>query len=426
MAKRALTLAPLLVAGLLSVLPVSARGQHALEFAGQYKSFFVVFHLPDYAGPEVLPQPPDWGAVYNRLRLKFFWRDRNWLAVHAAYDLSPRVQDPALFRDQLTLTGVNPARYRIADLNRRLHPGRDEQISSFAVFQNLDRLLLELKTAPVDILIGRQAIAWGNSRVLNPTDVLAPFVFQDLDTEERVGVDAMRMRVPLSALAELDVGYVFGEDFAFAQSAFFTRAKFYHVRTDVALLLLGFRGNVLAGIDLARSLGGAGLWLEAAYVFADRLQASAVGEARNYFRGTAGLDYSFSSRTYGFVEYHYSEAGAGNTRHYLDNLSATAFREGAVYLLGRHYLAPGLVYQISPLLTLNMQALCNLDDASLFLSAQLEHNLAPNVYLAAGTFFSAGKRPEIKSSDAFFPTLRLHSEFGTYPDLYFSAIRIYF
>ncbi len=426
MAKRAPTWLSLLCIALGVWLPSPIHGQQVVEWAGQYKSFFIVFHLPDFAGSAVLPLSQDLGAVNNRLRLKFSLRPSNRLAFHVAYDLLPRVQDPALFRDQLTLTGVNPARYRIFDLNRRLHPGRDEQVSSFAVFQNLDRLLLELKTAPVDILIGRQAIAWGNSRVLNPTDVLAPFVFQDLDTEERVGVDAVRVRVPLSALAELDAGYVFGEEFAVAQSAFFTRAKFYHAKTDVALLLLGFRGNVLAGIDLARSLGGASLWLEAAYVFADRLQASALGEARNYFRGTAGLDYSFSGRTYGFVEYHYSEAGAGNTRHYLDNLSATAFREGAVYLLGRHYLAPGLVYQISPLLTLNMQALCNLNDTSLFLSAQLEHNLAPNVYLAAGTFFSAGKRPEIETGDAVFPILRLHSEFGTYPDLYFSAIRIYF
>lgn len=426
MASRAPALALLLVAGLLGVAPVPARGQQTVEFAGQYKSFFVVFHLPDYAGPEVLPQPPDLGAVYNRLRLKFSWRDRNWLAVHAAYDLAPRVQDPVLFGNRLTLTDIDPWQYRAADFNARLYPGKDSQVGSFAVFQNLDRMLVELKTAPADILIGRQPIAWGSSRVLNPTDVLAPFVFQELDTEERVGVDAVRVRVPLSALAELDAGYVFGEDFAFEQSAFFTRAKFYRAKTDVALLLLGFRGNLLAGIDLARSLGGAGLWLEAAQVFADRLQESAAGDARDYFRGTAGLDYSFSGRTYGFVEYHYSEAGAGNAGHYLDNLAGTAFREGAVYLLGRHYLAPGLVYQISPLLTLSTQALCNLNDASLFLSAQLELNLAQNVYLAAGAFISAGKQPEIKTSDAVFPTLRLHSEFGTYPDLYFSALRIYF
>ncbi len=426
MAKRAPALALLLVAGLLGVPPLPAHGQQAVDFAGQYKSFFVVFHLPAYDGPQILPQAADLGAVYNRLRLKFSWRDRNWLAVHAAYDLAPRVQDPALFGKRLTLTGVDPRQYRAADFNARLYPGKDSQVGSFAVLQNLDRMLVELKTAPADILIGRQPIAWGSSRVLNPTDVLAPFVFQELDTEERVGVDAVRVRVPLSALAELDAGYVCGEDFAFQQSALFMRAKFYWARTDVALLLLGFRGNLLAGIDLARSLGGAGLWLEAAHVLAERLQESAAGGAHDYFRGTAGLDYSFSGRTYAFVEYHYNGAGAANAGDYLDHLAATAFREGAVYLLGRHYLAPGLVHQISPLLTLSTQALCNLNDASLFLSAQVEHNLAQNVYLAAGAFFSAGQRPEIKISDAVFPALRLHSEFGTYPDLYFTAIRIYF
>ncbi|MDZ7267673.1 MAG: hypothetical protein ONB48_16370 [candidate division KSB1 bacterium] len=426
MASQAPACALLLLGSVLIVLPLPTHGRQAVACAGQYKSFFVVFHLPDYDSPAALPLPTDWGAVYNRLRLQLSWQHSDWLVLHAAYDLSPRVQDPVLFENRLTPTGIDPAKYRAVDLRARLHPGRDSEVGSFAIFQNLDRMLVELKTAPADILIGRQPIAWGSSRVLNPTDVLTPFVFQELDTEERVGIDAVRVRVPLSALAEFDAGYVFGENFAFTQSAFFTRAKFYRAKTDVALLLLGFRGNLLVGIDLARSLGGAGLWLEAAQVFTDRLQESAGEAAPDYFRGTAGLDYSFSGGTYGFVEYHYSTAGAGNAEHYLRSLTAPAFQEGAVYLLGRHYLAPGLVFQISPLLTLSTQALCNLNDASLFLAAQWEYNLAQNVYLAAGAFFSSGKRPEITSYDAVFPTLRLHSEFGTYPDLYFTAIRIYF
>ena len=53
-----------------------------------------------------------------------------------------------------------------------------------------------------------QAIAWGSAFVINPTDVIAPYVYNALDQEERYGVDALRVRVPTGALSETDLGYV--------------------------------------------------------------------------------------------------------------------------------------------------------------------------------------------------------------------------
>jgi hypothetical protein len=316
--------------------------------------------------------------------------------------------------------------YRTFDFDARLYPAEDEKVGSFGIFHNLDRALIEFKTAPADIMIGRQAIAWGSARVLNPTDVIAPFAFQELDKEERTGVDAVRVRVPLNALSEFDGGYVFGEDFKLDRSAFFARGKFYLAKTDATFLLAGFRENFLAGIDIARSIGGAGFWLESAYVFADLLNDYSTGKANNYFRGTIGVDYSFSGKTYGFLEYHFSGAGASEPEDYLKNLSQPAFTEGAVYLLGRHYLAPGLTHQITPLIAFSGQALFNLGDRSAFLAHQVEYNIAQNIYISAGVFVGIGKRPEIVSTEAASSPLQFHSEFGGYPDIYFSSFRIYF
>ncbi len=387
--------------------------------------------------PAFIPKQPDIGAVNNRLRLKLFYDPRHWLSFNAAYDFSPRIQDPLLFGEQPILVGINPLSYRAFDFDNRLYPGKNGPVGSFGIFHNLDRAQITVKTAPADVIIGRQAIAWGSARVLNPGTFDACSItssyflrrrdsFQELDTEERVGVDAVRIRAPLSALAELDAGYVFGSDFHFDQSAFFVRSKFYFAQTDVALLLLGFRENFLAGIDIARSIGGAGFWLEGAYVFAGFGDGKAKGSANDYFRGTVGLDYSFSSRAYGFCEYHFSSASAGRPEEYLKNLSKPAFTDGAVYLMGRHYLAPGLTYQITPLITCASQALFNLGDQSLFFSPQLEYNIAQNIYVAAGAFFGLGKRPEIKIGSSANPALQFHSELGGYPDIYFSSFRIYF
>lgn len=406
--------------------PLLSFADQPLSLNGYYKNFFVIYNLPNYKKPALIPDQPDLGAVSNRLRLKLFYNLNDRLSFNVAYDFSPRIQDPALFATPPIMVGINSLSYRAVDFAARLYPAEDEKVGSFGIFHNLDRAQVEIKTAPADIVIGRQAMAWGSARVLNPTDIMAPFAFQELDTEERIGVDAVRIRVPLNTLAEFDAGYVFGKDFRFKQSAFFMRTKFYAARTDVALLLLGFRENFMAGCDIARSFGGAGFWLESAYVFVDLLNEDSFGKTNDYFRGTVGLDYSFSGKIYGFCEYHFSAAGAGKPEEYLKNLSKPAFTEGAVYLMGRHYLAPGVTYQMTPLLTGTAQALFNLGDPSAFLAPQVEYNIAQNIYVAAGAFFGIGKRPEIAITNAATPALQFHSEFGGYPDIYFSAFRIYF
>lgn len=405
---------------------ISAFAQQPISLDGYYKSFFVVFHLPEYIKPAFIPDLPDLGAVNNRLRLKLSGRIQDRFSAHLAYDFAPRVQDPLLFDSQLLPAAIDPLQYRAFDFEPRLYPSENENVGSFAIFHNLDRVVLDVKTAAADFAVGRQAVAWGSARVINPTDIIAPYAFQELDREERIGVDAVRVRVPVNALSELDAGYIFGKNFNFDQSAFFARSKLYVARTDISLLLLGFRENLLAGIDLARSLGGAGFWLESAYVFADLFGDYTSGKVSDYLRSSIGLDYSFSSKTYGFIEYHFSGAGASRPQDYLNRLTTTAFTEGAVYLVGRHYLAPGLVYQLSPLLISTTQALFNVGDRSVYLSTQVEYNLAQNIYLAGGMFLGLGKRPEILLTGAASAGMRWHSEFGSYPDFFFTAFRVYF
>ncbi|MDZ7344408.1 MAG: hypothetical protein ONA90_07820 [candidate division KSB1 bacterium] len=405
------------------VWPRAGFTDDPISIHGYYKTFFVVFDLPQLIAPFPLPAQPLRGAVDNRFRFKLGYAPTPWLASDVAYDFSPQVRDPLLFTEQIIFIGINPTRYRAIDFNSRLYPAVGDSIGSFGIFHNLDRAVVTLKTSPVDILIGRQVVAWGSARVLNPTDVIAPFTFEELDKEERFGVDAVRLRMPLGALTEIDAGYIFGKDFRFEESAFFVRHKFYTAKTDIALLLLGFRNHLLVGFDLARALGGAGLWFEAAQVLTQVFNEHPTGEKKHYFRGTAGFDYSFSGKTYGFIEYHYNGAGANQPQHYWANLSTPAYLDGAVYLFGKHYVVPGLVYQLSPLVTFSSQALWNLSDWSLNWALRVEYNLAQNIHLAAGTLMGFGKNPEIAISPL---GLRFHSEFGAYPDIYFSSFRIYF
>jgi len=397
-----------------------------IKVNGYYKSFFTGFKMAGYRSETGEPEEPAIGAVNNRLRLKLSTGFSKWLAFEAAYDFSPRIQDPVLFQEGIFFAAIDPVGYRVDDFSDRIYPGKGEAVSSFGIFHNLDRCFFTIKTAVADIFIGRQAIAWGSGHFINPTDVIAPFTFNELDTEERRGVDAVRVRIPLGMMDELDLGYVPGKNFKFENSAFYVRGKTYFMKTDAAILLMGFRENLLIGVDVTRSIGGAGAWVEAAYVdpdFFNKGKEQLMAE-KSYFRASVGMDYTFTGKLYGFFEYHFNSAGKKKPGDYTDVFTSTAFTEGAAYLMGQHYLNLGMTYQVSALIPFTGLVFINLNDGSVTFSPMLEYNIAENIYLGGGAYIGIGKRPEMVdfSSGAF----RFHSEFGAYPAMFYTSFRVYF
>jgi hypothetical protein len=393
---------------------------------GYYKLFSTGFKMPDYRLETGEQEEPAIGAVNNRLRMKLSIAVSKWLSFEAAYDFSPRIQDPLLFQEGIFFAAIDPVGYRVDDFSDRIYPAKGEAVSSFGIFHNLDRCFFTIKTSVADIFIGRQAIAWGSGHFINPTDVIAPFTFNELDTEERRGVDAVRVRIPLGMMDELDLGYVPGKDFKFKNSAFYVRGKTYLLKTDAAFLLMGFRENLLIGLDVTRAIGGAGAWFEAAYVDPDffNKDKEQFMDEKSYFRASVGMDYTFTGKLYGFFEYHFNSAGKKKPGDYTDVFYSTAFTEGATYLLGQHYLNLGMTYRVSALVPFTGLVFINLNDGSVTLSPVLEYNIAENIYLAGGAYVGIGKRPEIV--DLSTGTFRFHSEFGAYPAMFYTSFRVYF
>ena len=380
--------------------------------SGYYKNFFTAFDSS-------LPETPVTGVVVNRLRLNLSYAPTDSFSFAFAYDFTPRVQDPSLFSQSPFAIGTASSRYRVADFDSLLYPGKDEPMGSVGIYHNLDRAAVQFSTDFADISIGRDAIAWGAARIINPTDVVAPFNYDQLDTEDRVGVDAVRIRIPVGILGEVDTGYIFGTNFDFDKSAIFLRTQLNAAETDFSILLLEFQRDLLVGLDIARGIGGAGFWLETAYVFTDPFDDRRIA-SDDYLRTSFGLDYSFSGETYAFIEYHFNGAGTDKPDNYLTNLDRSAYTRGGVYLLGVHYLAPGISHQLTPLISISGQMLFNLSDPSTWIAPQIAYNIAEDIHLSVGGFISLGKRP--KDDDL----TQLPSEFGSYPNLFFSSFRVYF
>ena len=396
----------------LMVGPLSGIADAEFQFGGYYKNFSTIFNSP-------VPETAMSGVVVNRLRLNLSYAPTDSLSFAFAYDFTPRVQDPLLFSQSLIAVSTASSSYRVADFDSQIYPSADESVSSVGIYHNLDRAAVQFSTDFADFSVGRDAIAWGSARVVNPTDVVAPYTYDQLDTEDRVGVDAVRVRIPVGVMGEVDTGYIFGNNFDFDKSAVFLRTQLNAAETDFSILLLEFQRDLLIGLDVARGIGGAGFWLETAYVLAEPFD-DAPDASEDYLRTSVGLDYSFGGETYAFIEYHFNGAGARQPENYLANLEQPAYTRGGVYLLGRHYLAPGFTRQLTPLVSFSGQMLFNLSDPSTWVAPQVAYNIAEDIHLSIGGFVSIGKRPKNGESTEF------QSEFGSYPNLFFSSFRVYF
>lgn len=402
----------ILPGGLVLALLVVPIHSEAPEWTGYFKNFNAAYRTPDQ--PDGTPGRSV-GSASGRLRSVLGWKATSWLTASAAYDLSPRFESGTATLGFLPSLEASRRSYRLVDFRNRIDS--PEAGDRFGLFHNLDRANLQFRLPGADLTVGRQAVAWGSGRFVNPTDLLAPFAYGELDVEDRVGVDAVRLRIPLGGLGELDSGYVFGRDARWDSSAAFIRSRFNWRRTDLTGLALVFQENLLLGVDIARPLGGAGWWLEAGQVMAGAVRGNR-DTGQDYLRLTTGLDYTLRNGTYLFAEYHFSGAGTGDSSGYLSRFSRLSLREGAVYFLARHYVGTGISRQLTPLLTVGGQVLGNLDDGSLLLAPNLDYNLAENLYVGAGGYLGVGQTPG--------PGVPFRSEFGTYPDFLFVSVRLYY
>lgn len=377
------------------------------------------------SGAEDIPEYE--AASVNILRLNLFWQPDESTAVELAYELVPRIQEADGSESVFAVRSADPLTYRAFDFKEDVYSANEG--SDFRLNHNLDRAYIALSPDFGDVYIGRQPVAFGSARVINSTDILTSFAYTELNKEERTGVDAVRMKIPVGSMGEVDIGAVFGDDFSSKESAAFLRTKLYYFETDISPIAILFKQNLLAGLDIARSVGEAGYWFEGGYTFAN--VADDHDTDMDYVRISTGFDYSFTDRIYAYIEYHFNGAGRSGVGDYADLISAdnkeTAYREGAVYLFGKHYIAPGFTYSISPLLTFNAGALFNTADGSILLYPNFQYSLSDEALIDAGAFAGFGKRSRIvRNTDTGDMDVFAGSEFGLYPDTYFVSAMLYF
>lgn len=379
-----------LVFSILSCFAINSNAD--TRFSGYLKNFTV---LQEDVSNDVFQIDSNYSSQFSaRLMAEGFQENLSW-QVH--YELGSQFNARRQPNFALPIER-NP--YRLSDIKNQL----SDSNSKTSTVQNLDRFNLQLSLDAGDLTIGRQPITFGSARIINPTDVFLPFDVQALNTEYRVGIDAIRFQKPVGQLSELDVGYILSEETD--RSALFSRFKTNAVGSDFEFTAIRFSELKLLGVGIQSTLGPFGAWFEVANV---------SGED-SYNRVSGGLDYGFSESVFGMLEYHYNGAG-GDPSEYFTQINQPAYIDGGVFLLGENYLLPSLSWQASALTSYSLQIIANLDDESNFVILGFDRSLTDNLYLGGSVYWFTGDDASLTN---------IGSEYGNNPNQLILNLRYYF
>lgn len=362
-------------------------------FSGYYKNLFSLTGIES--------QYPARGMIINSLRIKLNLRMSENFGINSAYKISLTAADPYfenLFRIQ------NPS-YRIVDLDPCPYFCEDNR--AFFLNHDIDRLYFSLKTKGFDVFAGRQALSWGMSRFISPSDLINRTSFFEPDREEGRGVDAVFVRLPVRRTGEITAGFVSGRSFSEKASCYFLKLRNSIKTIDTEILLALAKKSPVAALSFSMPFKGALLWTESAFFFPVESEKD-LSFGVNY---SAGFDLFTSNGLYLFFEYFFNGFGENSKEEYFKNASKPEYVKEFAYLMAKNYLSWGLSKEIFPLVSFVHRGSVNLDDKSLFYSANIEINLRENLYvgarLIAGKSFEDGKSEygDIPGNIAFYSSI---------------------
>lgn len=382
------------------------------------------------------PFPDAGGGTLGRLRLRFSadLGSRVRFVVH--YEHRPRILSHSrllsaaagsLQGDEPVPNRITPMLWEIAGSGLEAS-ALDElygQASQTFVWEHeIDRLFFSFSLPGADIVVGRQAVGWGMGRLWSPLDVFAPLTATDIDREERRGIDAIKLTLPFSQTAFLEVVLAAGlhttddgdDEITWSASSLAWLLRWNLWGLDWMLMAGKVGPDRVVGAGLSGQIRGVGV----------RGEVTSTGDGDEpVTRATLGVEFGTSINLIGVIEYHYNGFGVLHTGEYLGAATALASRlvRGQVSGLARHYAGATLAYQPITELSIALVYIQNLQDGSLVLGPSIEYSISDEVRLSLSGFIPLGRDARWQTSGGL-PQLRPHSEFGLSPQLYVLTLRV--
>lgn len=278
----------------------------------------------------------------------------------------------------------------------------------------IDRLNARWSMANVDTTIGRQAINLASTFFFTPNDFFAPFSAQAFYRIYKPGVDAIRSEVSISELSTLSLIAVQGyqqqlsSDAGWSDGSDSSRNSYLaHYVTNMA----GFEWSLLAGkVRRTRIQGGSisGEVLGGLGIRAEGHQVEELDNSRSHYsKYSLGLEHRWANSLMVQLEQYYHGPGATEVIAYDFKHAYPA----------RRYLALGISYELTPLLTGQLSVLRNKIDSSSLYTLNALYSLTNESEISVSLSVPDGSPPV---------GMVVNSEFGAYPTVFNIEIRAYF
>lgn len=386
--------------------PNGASGGFSLSFSGYGRSLAGI-RGTGYDVPGGERVSGFLGGV-GRLKWRARWDDRVMLDVHNRVQVHASSGSGGL-GGTVAGFGVSSTPERSVDLESVWIDREDLRF-----WHDIDRLALTVYTSAADITIGRQAITWGISLLFSVSDLWTQFSPFELDTEEKPGVDALRvLSYPTPGL---EVDMILADLGSANGVSAGVRATWSLTSADVHMSVGRFWNEAIA-------LGGVALLFDTWKLRGEGVAPLDLDEDRWMDpRVTVGID-RLGSRLTLSAEYHFNGLGADEPAGYLAELQSQRFIRGESYFLARHYVGGAATWTVDDQerIRIGGTALVNLSDSSGAFLPSLTWDLGQSLSISLGGLLAVGDGPSFVG-----PLSELRSEYGTYGSVGHAQISTYF
>lgn len=365
-----------------------SSASYAIELSGQYKNLLL-------SSETIIGPAERYVLDINRLRLEISDRWQN-IQFELVYDNELQFGsylDSAQFRQLLE---VDEQRYWALQ-------GNSIDTNDVYGTSELYRGTVQLSHNDLDLRVGRQQINWASALIWNPLDRFNPLNPLQLERYERQGVDAILLDYNIQELSRLSL--VYSQQRQPSDNSAALRFKSNQYDIDYSLIAGAFLDEDKLGFGLASQMGLIGLRAE--FVWSD--PKDNAKDTESYVETVISADYTNQIGIKFVLEGYFNGDGVTDTTQYQFSQILVGEKLG----LAKHYLGGIISKELTPLLELELLAISNLDDHSLFISPTLNYDLPSfdDVYLKLGAQLFKGAAG---------------TEYASYENLYYGELTYYF
>ena len=306
----------------------------------------------------------------NRLRLDFDLRYRRILNLKMIADLE--LYAGGVARSEGFSSAIEAQNSSYWDFD-----GSKGHGSSLYSRQSLYRLYLTYESPGLRLDLGKQRLAWGVMRHFRPSDLFNPESPLQIQQGERLGIDGLRLKVPLRADDDLET--VLAPSRAGHEGKRAAKLHFVKGKYDFSLLHGELEDMKVSGITFDGYIGDGGFRGELLRVD-DALRAP-------YWMWTLGGDYYFPDNAQACLEYFNN---GGNTGEPLARVNPLSPYQGIIRTKKRQFLSLSYSKVLNPLKSLSLFAAWDIDGHSFALAPRYTWNYSKNRELILGTSLFGG------------------------------------